>query len=149
MQTQNNNQGKIFYCDYNLPKDNDKVWFVTKKTHTTFQGVYIESENMFFIGFGESGDFRFKEQIDYWGYLDEEQLQLVEKGVFKSFKDEPEDNGKVIFKLRSDETKTFLGTYNKSKDSFSTIIGDSYKRTSVSIWWYIDYETRYNITLKN
>ena len=148
MQGQKNMEVKIFNCKNKLPNDNDKVWFVTKSSKATHIGKWVQSENMFFIGFGEKGDFRYSFEIDYWGYLDDEDLQYVEKGVYKCYLDIPEESTQVIFKTSSNESSTFIGNYIKSNDCF--INGkDKYPRNQVSMWWYSDYEKRYNINLNN
>ncbi len=47
------------------PKDNQKVRF-TDFNGKTYDGLYIQSEDMFFIGFEESGDFLFRLQVKSW-----------------------------------------------------------------------------------
>jgi len=149
MQGQQKIQETHFDCKNKLPKNNDKVWFVTKSSKATHIGIWLQNEDMFFIGFGESGDFRYSFQIDYWGYLDEEDLQYVEKGLYKSYLDIPEEEStRVVFKTRSNEKSTFIGNYSKLNDCF-TSGQNKYPRNQVSMWWYSDYEKRYNINLNN
>jgi hypothetical protein len=38
----------------------------TDKNDNSFEGLYIAKENMFFIGFAESGSFRFAFEIKSW-----------------------------------------------------------------------------------
>ena len=122
-----------YNCKTKLPNDMDKIWFVTTKTRTTHIGYWIESEKMFFIGFGNKGDFKYPHEIEYWGYLDDEDLKLVEKGVYKSSEDVPDMYSKVIFKLINNEQQTLIGEYIKSEDAF-LICGKLHKRDNVSIW---------------
>jgi hypothetical protein len=52
-----------------------KIWFIEIETLTRFEGLWIEDESMFFIGFEDAGDFRFAHEILKWGYLDENKAQ--------------------------------------------------------------------------
>jgi len=51
------------------PKDNQKVSF-TDGDGETFEGIFIADEDMFFIGFEETGDFLYASQIESWKPLD-------------------------------------------------------------------------------
>ena len=51
------------------PKDNQRVSF-TDDNGEKHEGIYIEDEDMFFIGFDDTGDFIFASQIDSWTPLD-------------------------------------------------------------------------------
>jgi hypothetical protein len=53
-----------------LPKDNSKVHF-TDDQNREYDGRFIEDENMFFIGFEDTGDFRHSFEIIDWHYLDD------------------------------------------------------------------------------
>lgn len=50
--------------------DQAKIWFIEKETKTRFEGLWIEDESMFYIGFEDTGKFRFAHEILKWGYLD-------------------------------------------------------------------------------
>jgi len=51
-----------------LPEENRKIEF-TDVEGDTFKGEFIASENMFFIGFGLTGSFRFAFEIHNWKYI--------------------------------------------------------------------------------
>jgi hypothetical protein len=51
--------------------DNARIWFIDKETNERFEGLWIEVESMFYIGFEDRGYFRFAHEISKWGYLDE------------------------------------------------------------------------------
>ena len=53
-------------------RDLAKIWFIENKTLTRFEGLWIEDESMFFIGFEDAGNFRFAHEISRWGYLNNE-----------------------------------------------------------------------------
>jgi hypothetical protein len=52
--------------------DNAKIWFIEKENNIRYEGLWVEAEQMFFIGFEEKGYFRFKHEISKWGYLNNE-----------------------------------------------------------------------------
>ena len=52
-----------------------KIWFIEKETLTQFEGLWIEDESMFFIGFEDAGNFRFAHEISRWGYLEQNETQ--------------------------------------------------------------------------
>jgi hypothetical protein len=61
----------IWYSvDLELPLDGEKVTFKPikndKKDSLEFHGIYIFSEDMFFIGFEDEGDFLFSNQVAFW-----------------------------------------------------------------------------------
>jgi len=61
-----------FNPNVTLPAQNDaKVWF-TDDENGEHIGIWIEPENMFYIGFANSGDFRYKFEVKAWGYLPED-----------------------------------------------------------------------------
>jgi len=49
--------------------DKAKVWFFEKRTKEYYEGLWIEDENMFFIGFEEQGNFLYSFEVSEWGYL--------------------------------------------------------------------------------
>lgn len=53
-----------------LPKDRTKVRF-TDSDNFEHTGIFLADENMFFIGYEDSGDFRFPFQIKHWENLDD------------------------------------------------------------------------------
>lgn len=50
------------------PEENRKIEF-TDINGVTYKGQYIASEDMFFIGFALTGDFKFSDQIHNWKYI--------------------------------------------------------------------------------
>ena len=50
------------------PEENRKIQF-TDIHGVTFKGQYIASEDMFFVGFALTGDFRFANEIHNWKYI--------------------------------------------------------------------------------
>ena len=69
--TKRQNQVKWYSVDVNKPADGQKVAFKPVLgdfdiDDITYEGVYIEKEDMFFIGFGEDGDFLFSFQVSFW-----------------------------------------------------------------------------------
>lgn len=50
------------------PEEDRKIQF-TDVYGETFKGQYIASEDMFFIGFALTGDFRYSYQIHNWKYI--------------------------------------------------------------------------------
>jgi hypothetical protein len=52
-----------------MPKDKSRIHF-TDDEGREYDGSYIESDNMFFIGFEDKGDFRYGFEITEWHYLD-------------------------------------------------------------------------------
>jgi hypothetical protein len=50
------------------PEENRKIEF-TDIYGNTFKGEYIKDVDMFFIGFGLTGDFKFTEEIHNWKYI--------------------------------------------------------------------------------
>lgn len=50
------------------PEEDRKIQF-TDVYGETFKGQYIASEDMFFIGFALTGDFRYSNQIHNWKYI--------------------------------------------------------------------------------
>lgn len=64
---------KGFTPKQQLPNtDNAKIWFIEKENNIRYEGLWVEAEQMFFIGFEEKGYFRFKHEISKWGYLNNE-----------------------------------------------------------------------------
>jgi hypothetical protein len=66
----------IWYSvDLQLPQDGQKVTFKPTENNNAnnleFDGIYIKSEDMFFIGFEETGDFLFSSQVAFWKLCDE------------------------------------------------------------------------------
>jgi hypothetical protein len=57
-----------------LPQiDGAKIWFIEKtNNYMRYEGLWVEAEQMFFIGFEQKGYFRFKHEITKWGYLNNE-----------------------------------------------------------------------------
>lgn len=51
------------------PQDNQKVLF-TDEEGNEHEGLYIEDEDMFFIGFDDTGDFLYAMQVQSWKPLD-------------------------------------------------------------------------------
>jgi hypothetical protein len=49
------------------PKEDKKIEF-TDIYGNTYKGTYIIDEDMFFIGFGLTGDFRYSYQVNNWKY---------------------------------------------------------------------------------
>ena len=57
-----------------LPQiDDAKIWFIDKQTKIRYEGLWVEAEQMFFIGFEQKGFFRFKHEISKWGYLNNQE----------------------------------------------------------------------------
>jgi hypothetical protein len=52
--------------------DNAKIWFIENENNIRYEGLWVEAEQMFFIGFEQKGYFRFKHEISKWGYLNNE-----------------------------------------------------------------------------
>mgnify|MGYP000553993949 CR=1 FL=1 len=50
------------------PDENRKIEF-TDIYGNTFKGLYIKDEDMFFIGFGLTGDFVYSSDIHNWKYI--------------------------------------------------------------------------------
>lgn len=49
------------------PTDNQEVAFIDKVSpETIYKGSYIKSQDMFFIGFADVGNFRFSREILKW-----------------------------------------------------------------------------------
>ena len=51
-----------------MPQENRKIEF-TDIYGVKHKGEYIASEEMFFIGFGLTGDFKFPHEIHNWKYI--------------------------------------------------------------------------------
>jgi hypothetical protein len=52
------------------PSPNDaKVWFFEKRTKEYYEGLWIEAEDMFYIGFEDQGSFLYSFEVSEWGYL--------------------------------------------------------------------------------
>lgn len=49
--------------------DSDRKIEFTDVDGNTFKGLFIKEEDMFFIGFGLTGDFRYSFQIHEWHYV--------------------------------------------------------------------------------
>lgn len=72
MNSMQDKKHKGFTPKEGLPnKDFARIWFIEKGTKQRFEGLWIEAETMFYIGFEDRGFFRFKHEISRWGYLDE------------------------------------------------------------------------------
>ena len=52
------------------PKDNQHISFKDKKGNE-HEGIFIEDENMFFIGFEETGDFLYFAEVVSWKPLED------------------------------------------------------------------------------
>lgn len=50
------------------PQENRKIEF-TDVYGVTYKGQYIESEDIYFIGFALTGDFKFPHEIHNWKYI--------------------------------------------------------------------------------
>ena len=50
------------------PEEDRKIEF-TDIYGNTFKGLYIKDEDMFFIGFALTGDFKFPNEIHNWKYI--------------------------------------------------------------------------------
>lgn len=50
------------------PQEDRKIEFVDIYGNT-YKGLYIKDEDMFFIGFGLTGDFMFSYEIHNWKYI--------------------------------------------------------------------------------
>ena len=56
-----------------FPKiDGQKVWFIHNITGKKYEGVWIKDEQMFFIGFQETGKFFYTFEIESWGILSDD-----------------------------------------------------------------------------
>lgn len=53
--------------------DEAKIWFIEKGTNIRYEGLWIEAESMFYLGFKGAGNFRFAHEISRWGYLNKEE----------------------------------------------------------------------------
>jgi hypothetical protein len=70
-QTKKQNQVKWYSIDLMKPQDGQKVAFKPVLgdfdiDDITYEGVYLLSEDMFFIGNEETGDFLFSFQVSFW-----------------------------------------------------------------------------------
>ena len=70
----------------NLPSTGVIAVTFTDKNDNTFEGLYIAKEDMFFIGFSESGSFRFRFEIKSWKKLSKKYCK--EKGIDKLLENE-------------------------------------------------------------
>ena len=66
----------IWYSvDLKLHEDGQKVTFKPTENNNAnnleFDGVYIKSEDMFFIGFENEGDFYFSNRVAFWKQYNE------------------------------------------------------------------------------
>jgi len=52
-----------------LPKDKSKIHF-TDNEGREYDGIFFEDEDMFYIGFKETGDFRYIFEVVQWNYID-------------------------------------------------------------------------------
>jgi hypothetical protein len=50
------------------PEENRKIEF-TDIYGVTFKGQYIKTEDIFFVGFALTGDFRYSSEIHNWKYI--------------------------------------------------------------------------------
>jgi hypothetical protein len=50
------------------PQDNRRIEF-TDINGVTYKGEYISTEDIFFIGFALTGDFKFPKEIHNWKYI--------------------------------------------------------------------------------
>jgi len=69
--TKKQNQVKWYSIDLIKPQDAQKVAFKPllcdfDTDDITYEGMYIQKEDMFFIGNGETGDFLFSFQVSFW-----------------------------------------------------------------------------------
>lgn len=72
----------VWYSPEIKPKDNQKIRFSVKDNDLILEGLYIESENMFFVGFeNESDEFYFSWQIEKWCVLEEPKVQNKKSAV--------------------------------------------------------------------
>lgn len=87
------------------PQDNQKIRFKTYVSAQIYEGLFIEKEDMFFVGFGDkSDDFFFSFQIEKWQQLDEsktEHLDYFRKQAENNYWDTPLDVLKYIKELES------------------------------------------------
>lgn len=61
------------------PKDEQKVLFKTTD-NKELAGIFIEAEDMFFVGFQDSGDFYYSFDVEFWRVLtDNEYHELYEE----------------------------------------------------------------------
>jgi hypothetical protein len=51
-----------------MPSEDKKIEF-TDIYGETFKGMFIADENIFFIGYGLTGDFRFSHSVHNWKYI--------------------------------------------------------------------------------
>ena len=65
---------KWYSVELQLPEDGQKVTFKPVDNNANnsldIHGIYIKSENMFFVGFEETGDFYFASRIAFWKNYD-------------------------------------------------------------------------------
>lgn len=69
--TKKQNQVKWYSVDAKRPEDGQKVAFKPllddfDVDDITYEGIYIKSEDMFFIGFEDEGDFLFSFGVSFW-----------------------------------------------------------------------------------
>lgn len=43
--------------------------------NVSHEGIFIPNENMFFIGFGESGKFKYTFEVKFWEYLSDDYIK--------------------------------------------------------------------------
>jgi hypothetical protein len=55
----------------NIDSEGKKLWFTCACCKYIHEGLWIDSEQMFFIGFENNGDFLFAFDVAYWGYMPE------------------------------------------------------------------------------
>lgn len=61
------------------PKDNQKVKFKPKNSEKIYEGLFIEQEDMFFVGFeNQSQNFYFSQFIEKWTDFEESIYQDLE-----------------------------------------------------------------------
>jgi hypothetical protein len=61
-------QLKPLEAGFKRPEEDRKIEF-TDADGVTHKGLYIKAEDMFFIGFGLTGDFRYAFDIHEWHYV--------------------------------------------------------------------------------
>jgi hypothetical protein len=75
-----NNLHEWYLAKDKLPKENTPILFKpkeeTKRMNVIYLGEYIKSDNMFYIGIEDSGDFLFAFDVYKWCYLSDYVEQL-------------------------------------------------------------------------
>ena len=64
-----------------LPNEKRAITFKIIKTSEWIKGVYIASEQMFYVGFEESGDFYYHSEVSNWKYCNDDKLDALAKDI--------------------------------------------------------------------